>query len=130
MLGRDGDNPLDLDWLCPDESLSHLQLARWIEKHVPSSSIRFRANSLIALREAARVGLGVAVLSNFTADPDPGLVRIMPPRPETASSLWLMTHPNLRRMPRVRAVLDVIADFVSERRPLLEADDRHTKRKA
>jgi hypothetical protein len=53
---------------------------------------------------------------------DASVIRVAPPITEMASSLWLLTHPDLRQMPRVRAVLDAIADFLSKVRPKIEVD--------
>ena len=79
-----------------------------------------RGNSLLALRAAARSGLGVAPLPCYLGDPDPWLVRVHPPLPEMASALWLLTHPDLRRVARVRAVLDFLADSLTRQRPVFE----------
>jgi hypothetical protein len=40
--------------------------------------------------------------------------------PEMEGSLFLLTHPILRRVTRVRAVLDFIVQHVGERRGLIE----------
>lgn len=112
-------DPLTLDWLAPDDSLSHLGSARWITDRVAPERIVHRANSLLALAAAARAGIGLAPLPCVIADPDPDLVRVMPPLPEMATSLWLLTHPDLRRTARVRAVLDALADYLKTRRALL-----------
>jgi DNA-binding transcriptional LysR family regulator len=108
------------DWLAPDDSLSHLASARWVRAEIPGDRIVFRASSLLALRCAARQSLGVAPLPCFLADADPLLVRVHGPVPELAVSLWLITHPDLRKVARVRAVLDLLAAGLAALRPLLE----------
>ena len=110
----------DRDWLGFDDSLRHLRSARWLAAHVPAERIVLRATSLIALREAARAGLGVALLPCYLGDPDPDLGRVAPPVPGTEVPLWLLVHPNLRRVARVRAVLDTMAAELAARRELLE----------
>jgi DNA-binding transcriptional LysR family regulator len=118
LAGRpDLSDPSAHDWLAPDETLGHLGSARWLRAEV---RIVCRSNSLLALAAAARAGMGIAPLPCFLADPDPGLARIHPPLPEMASVLWLMTHPDLRRVARVRALLDFMALRLAEQRPLLE----------
>lgn len=112
-------DPLTLDWLAPDDSLSHLASARWIVDHVAPERVVHRANSLLALAAAARAGIGLAPLPCVIADPDPDLVRVMPPLAEMATSLWLLTHPDLRRTARVRVVLDALADHLKTQRALL-----------
>ncbi|MDJ0945075.1 MAG: LysR substrate-binding domain-containing protein [Kiloniellales bacterium] len=110
-----------LDWLGPDDSLAHLGLARWLRARVPAERIVFRASSLLALREAARAGLGVAPLPCYLAATAPELRRVAPPLPEMASALWLITHPDLRRSARVRAFLDFMGARLTTLRGRLEA---------
>ena len=110
----------DHDWLGFDDSLGHLLSARWLSAHVPPERIVQRANSLVALREAARAGLGVTALPCYLGDTDPGLRRVAPPIAEMEVSLWLLVHPSLRRVARVRVVLDAIAASLARQRPLVE----------
>lgn len=113
-------DPKTADWIAPDDSLAHLGSARWIAAHVAPERIVMRASSLTGLQAAARAGIGLAALPCFMGDPDPRLARVLPPVPEMASSLWLLTHPDLRRTARVRVVLDALAGHVSRLRRLLE----------
>jgi molybdate transport repressor ModE-like protein len=91
-----------LPWVAPDESLSHLASARWIAREVAPERVSFRASTLMGLAMAARQGLGVAPLPCCLADADKRLRRLAPPLAEMASALWLLTHPDLRRVARVR----------------------------
>ncbi len=109
-----------LDWLGPDDSLAHIALARWLRKQVPAERIVYRASSLLALRAAARAGLGVAPLPCYLAEEDPALRRLGAPLPEMASALWLITHPDLRRSARVRAFLDFAGPRLAALRDRLE----------
>lgn len=63
----------------------------------------FRSNEPAAQRAAIRAGLGLGFA--FTAMADAELVQVMPPRPEWEVSLWLVTHVDLHRTPKVQAVL-------------------------
>ncbi len=116
--------PAGHDWIGPDDSLDHLGSARWMRRAVPAERVVLRASSLLALRAAARAGLGVAPLPCYLADGDPVLVRLGDPVPEMASALWLLTHPDLRRTARVRALLDFLAGRLAALRPILEGQDR------
>ncbi|WP_394841389.1 LysR family transcriptional regulator [Pendulispora brunnea] len=109
----------DHDWLAPDDHLAHLGSARWIDAHVAPERIVFRASSIPALHAAARAGLGLAALPCYMGDADPRLERVLPPVAEMASTLWLLTHPDLRRTARVRAVLDLLAARLVRHRELL-----------
>ena len=70
--------------------------------------IVYRADSVLAINAAARAGMGVAALPCYLGDADPDLRRIGEPCDELAVPLWLLTHPDLRRVARVRAVLDFL----------------------
>ena len=113
-------DPLDLDWLAPDDSLAHLGSARWIASHIEPSSIVHRANSLTSLLAVARTGMGVAPLPCYLGDAEPTLKRVLAPIPEMSSALWLLTHPDLRRTVRIRAVLDFLATKLAPFRRRLE----------
>lgn len=103
-----------------DESLQHLPSARWLAAHVEKGRLAYRANSLLALQMAARAAMGVAALPCYLGDRDPSLRRVHPPLAELEVSLWLLTHPDLKRVGRVRAVLDFIARRLTEQRALIE----------
>ena len=72
---------LPLDWLAPDDSLSHLGSARWIAAQVPAKSIvlaRELPGRLCAQRHVAELRL--VPLPCFIGDPwRPDLVRLLPP---------------------------------------------------
>ncbi|MCA6112378.1 LysR family transcriptional regulator [Bradyrhizobium cenepequi] len=120
-LRRNGKKPLsEYHWLGFDDSLSHLRSARWMAAHLPAEQIVFRADSLLALRSAARAGLGVAALPCYFADKTPELRRVESPIPEMEGTLWLLTHPDLRKVARIRTVLDVMAGALSRQRGLIE----------
>lgn len=107
-------------WIGFDESLAHLASARWVEANVAKHRISHRANSLLALQAAARAGMGVAALPCYLGDADPALRRVHPPLAEMESSLWLLTQPELRRVARIRAVLDFLAERMGSLRALIE----------
>lgn len=110
------------DWIGPDESLTHLSAARWLRQTVPSSSVHVRVNTLLAAVEAAKAGLGLALLPCFLGDAAPALRRVRPPLPDWDSALWLLTHEDLRHVARVRAFLDFLPDALAPVRKFLEGD--------
>ena len=116
--GRDA---TELDWIAPDDSLSHLGSARWIDAHVAPERIVHRTGSLLGLAAMARAGIGVAALPCYLVDDDPELARIGEPVPDMVTNLWLLTHPDLRRTARIRVVLDAMVEGLSVARPRLAA---------
>ena len=89
--------------------------------------VRLSGTHAHALRAAAHAGMGVAALPCYVADPDPALRRLHSPLADMAASLWLLTHPDLRRVPRIRVVLDLIGQRLGEQRALIEGLQARTK---
>lgn len=97
-------------WVLPDESLAHLAQARWALANVPASRCAARADSLVAMAQAVRFGMGAGMLLCLLGDADPSLVRLADPDPALDTPLWLLTHPDLRHSARIRAFNDFVAD--------------------
>src|SRR3546814_19007985 len=67
-----------------------------------------RANNGVVLAHAIRAGNGVGVLPCFLGDGDPAMVRVTPVIRAAATEPWLLVHGDLRNVPRVRIVMDVL----------------------
>ena len=53
-------------------------------------------------------------------DQEPGLVRLGDPIAELSAPLWILTHKDLKDVPRVRAVSDFLTNRILAERALLE----------
>lgn len=107
-------------WIAPDESLAHLKSVHWLRTQLPGVVPVLRCNSLTAMLAAVRSGVGLAALPCFMGDRACELVRVRDPLPEFTVGLWLLTHRDLRRVARVRAVLDYLYDALAQRRTWFE----------
>lgn len=116
-------DPAVADWIGFDAGLDHLDTARWLRASVPASRIVIRCDTLLGMRSLARAGLGAALLPCFLGDADPGLERREATGLESAA-LWLLTHPDLRRVARVRAVLDWLGERLGALRGVLAGTER------
>jgi DNA-binding transcriptional LysR family regulator len=108
------------DWLGPDDSLAHLGSARWLRSGIAPERVVYRASSLVALQAAARAGVGVAPLPCYSGDRDPALVRVRGPIPAMAATLWVLIHPDLRRVVRIRAFVGCTVRELARLRSLIE----------
>ena len=107
------------DWLGPDDALNYPELQAWMADQGVDRRCRYRTNSVVAMHAAAGAGHGLAVLPCYLGDPDPRLIRFGGTIPALAIDLWLLTHADLRKTARVRALLDFVAEAVRRQRPLL-----------
>lgn len=87
-----------------DSAMMRLAVFKWLEENCPEQVVA-RANDLSTMAELARAGLGIALLPSDQKET--GLTRLFN-LPEFAGELWLLTHPDLRFVPRIRAVWEAL----------------------
>ncbi|MBX9882168.1 MAG: LysR family transcriptional regulator [Sphingomonas sp.] len=87
----------------------------WLARYGLEQAVTLHQGSVMGLLASVKAGLGLAALPVLVADHEPGLIRCTPQTPPGGRGLWLLTHERLRHTPRVRAVLDLIADHIIAR---------------
>jgi DNA-binding transcriptional LysR family regulator len=102
-----------------DESMAKHRAAVWLREVAPNAKVVARINSVLGLVSAAKSGIGLAPLPTALGDSEPDLVRLLGPIPELTRSWRLLTHPDLRKTPRVAAFFDFINDELPALRPIL-----------
>jgi DNA-binding transcriptional LysR family regulator len=117
-------------WVGPDDSLAATSVARWMRTELPDSEIALRADSLVALRQAAQAGLGLAPLPCYLGDMSPGLVCVRGPIAAMQTALWILTHADLRHTARIRAFTEFAAAALARRRALLEGAQARPRARA
>lgn len=85
-----------------DDENSRAPFFRWLRDHVPAGAVTFRATDQQAMHEAIFSGAGIGFLPTWLAVQRGDLVEVMPPQPEWASALWLVTHVDLHRTTKVQ----------------------------
>lgn len=116
------DAPADPVWVGLGEEMAGLRVVRDLHERVAAAKIAYRTNSVLGLAEAIEAGIGIGHLPCFIGDVRPGLARRSDRIPDYATTLWLLTHPDLRHSPRIRLFLDRMATDLSRLRPLIEGD--------
>jgi DNA-binding transcriptional LysR family regulator len=97
---------LNARWIGFADSLQSTPLGAWLEATVKRENICLRCDSFVAVRRAAEVGIGLALLPRFLGDDSRGLVRLELPTDELTTGLWVLTHPDLARSARVNAFVE------------------------
>lgn len=95
-----------IDW--PAELESSAPVA-WSRRHAGKARPLLRGNATIRL-SAACAGLGITVLTHIGVPCDSGLLRLDAEPPPPPLALWLVAHADLVHLPRIRAVMDHIAE--------------------
>jgi DNA-binding transcriptional LysR family regulator len=105
-----------------EDSLAHVGAAQWLARFEDGANVALRSNSLMVQAAAVGAGLGVGVLPCFMV-PAEGYEQLWPPLAALSGALWVLTHPDLRRTPRIRAVLDFFYEaLAADRAAPLPAD--------
>ena len=95
-----------LDLLVYAPAYHRLQSAAWFQPVLESSRIVLTTNSTHLLLAAARAGAGIAALIRFMAASYDDLVSVSDDL--SADDVWLVTHPEFRRDPKVRATAEFL----------------------
>jgi DNA-binding transcriptional LysR family regulator len=98
-------------WVAPDDALSHLAQAKWMRDNVPADRIVVRIDSLLGMVAAVRDGMGVGLLLCILANDESDIVPLAEPIDELETDLWILTHPSLKGVARVK----VLSDFLYAR---------------
>jgi DNA-binding transcriptional LysR family regulator len=97
-----------------NEESAHLRGGPWFSEHAALSAIAFTANQRRIHHAACKAGLGVAILPCLAADRDSDLVCLVPAERVISVDLWLVVHRDLVRTPRVRVVMDFLAEAAAQ----------------
>jgi DNA-binding transcriptional LysR family regulator len=103
----------DYRWVGHAEALSHIMSARWMRENVAAEQVALRVDSLITMADAVAAGFGVGWLLCPLAQSRPGLVQLRPPPAELDTQIWVLAHPDLKRVARVRALTEFLYGTLS-----------------
>ena len=117
LIARDPGGEAPLDWV---------KFAHWpgppaeIKAVRPNLHVRLTVDDMAAAIGAVRAGIGATRMACFLGDTDPALVRV-PGMPRfDYLPLWLLTHADLRHVPRIRTFMDFTAARLGKLRPVFE----------
>ncbi len=103
-------------WVLLDEKYANLPEAMWVQQHIPAAKSVLRTNVGLGSVEAIRQGIGIACLpcylaSHYHLSP---LTEAFPMR-----ELWLLQHPDLRQLTRIRVFIDWLKQQLIQDQKLL-----------
>jgi DNA-binding transcriptional LysR family regulator len=100
-----------------DETLSKHRSMIWLSEVAPNANVVARNNSVLGLIAAIKSGIGIGALPMTLGDAENDLVRVIGPVPELSRIWRILTHPSIRKTPRIAALFD----FCEDERELFES---------
>lgn len=120
------------DYLGGHDPLRETDASCWIEseleevhapdfkgEHFATMPLGAKCNNLVQQLAAVRSNMGVTLLPCALGDIDPALSRIADVEPIDAREIWLLFHPDLRRVARVRTLAEYLQHTFAKLEDLL-----------
>lgn len=104
--------PGPLPWITYEDGMADLPQWRWIAGRIEDGTPPVLVNDAEAILQAVKAGIGKSLLPVAVADREPGLRRCGGEPPPVSRELWLMVHPELRDLTRIRVVADWLVRVV------------------
>lgn len=99
-----------MTWAAPeaDPDLPDYPSRRWRQQQHPAVTPQLRCDSMLGVARAVQCAAAVGVAPYFLMRDQPGLVDLTGPLPEVETDLWLLTHPDMRHLRRVKAFFEFV----------------------
>lgn len=97
-----------LPWVSYVDNLLFTEQLSYLNEVSENIAPLFRSTSIISQYSAIKSGLGVGILPCFLAEQDQDLIKLLPEKVAITRSLWLTTHPELKRLTRVATVWEYL----------------------
>jgi DNA-binding transcriptional LysR family regulator len=103
---------------------------RWLRAVAPHATVTACSESWPGVVLAVKSGLGIAPLPTALGDTESESVRIIDNVPELLTHFYLLIHPDMQRVPRVRAFFDFVVSDIKTFRAALAGQQEHRIRDA
>lgn len=115
-VARNLEEPSDPDvrLITMDLGFSEMPDALWLRSAYPKGRVAFRSNSRHVQAVACASGVGLAVLPCPLGDAHPDLRRVVRASIPPGRDVWLGYHRDLRRLPRLRVLLELLIEQLGD----------------
>ncbi|MEY4508009.1 MAG: hypothetical protein RLZZ450_131 [Pseudomonadota bacterium] len=95
-------------WVDWDRRLAQKPAFQWLDQQYGPRRIAARGLSTLDVLQLVRQGLGLGALPCVLGDADRALRRLADVPTEHATAIWVLAHPELRTLPRVRLLVSAL----------------------
>jgi len=109
-----GTDPAAMCWASPDadESLPDYPSKGWRRSQYPQVVPQVRCDGMLAVAQVIEAGLAIGVAPCFLMQGKAGLVNLSGPLPVMDLDLWLLTHPDVRHLRRVKVFFEFVREHL------------------
>jgi DNA-binding transcriptional LysR family regulator len=105
-----------LPWIAMDDAMAHLSNAAWMKRAIQDERAdppTLTANDSEIILHAIRAGLGKSVLPCAIAERERGVARLSGTTPVLSRELWLLVHPDVKHLERIKVVVNWLEKTVT-----------------
>ena len=119
---RDREDLAVHQWIGYVDDLLFSRELLFLDSFCRAPTVAFRSTSVMAQQNAARAGLGIAVLPIYMANDDLALVRVLPSE-TILRSYWISTRRELHKSVRLRVVWDFLLQLCALEQKVLMGEE-------
>ncbi|MDX1402087.1 MAG: LysR substrate-binding domain-containing protein, partial [Kiloniellales bacterium] len=108
-----------LDWA---EDYPLVSVIGWLRRRVKLDDSHFNADSAFARIAGAKAGMGIALLPHVLAKMHRELQRVASHIRIPNADIWLVTHKDSAKIPRIRAAMEFVTEAIRENQMSLTGD--------
>lgn len=86
----------------------------------PYAPVQMRVGDLTLLQQMAQAKQGMIYTACFIGDSNPELTRLTDDTPTRGLDFWVLTHPDLRKSPRIKVLMSFLTKALTKKRDLIE----------
>ena len=109
------------------DDLLYSKKLRYLDEICRAARVVVRSTSIVAQYHAAIGGAGLAILPSFMAAGEPLLRPVLSREVELTRTFWMITHPELRDLARIKTVWNFLKEIVARNQHLLLGKARPNK---
>lgn len=102
-------------WLGMRGAIARSKPAQWLTGIVREKDFASKADSFLTLREMVAAGVGKSILPCVLGDADRRLNRVEHNMPDMSVGIWVVCHPDMADVPRIRAVHKLLLEELAKR---------------
>jgi DNA-binding transcriptional LysR family regulator len=110
--------PLDRIWIA---SRNGNETPDWIARSpFPNVPMGIAIEDATMRHRMAEAGFGMTSGACYMDDPNPALIRVPGTVPQPLQDIWVLTHPDMHKTPRIQLVMKFLIDAILAKRDLIE----------